>query len=112
MIRLIISLLLALPTTVWAGAQILKWDDMPGATSYGVEQSVDNGAAWTPVTPTSGPTCATGRCSATVTAPATGLALFRVWAANAVGRTTRFGGGLWICESCAPPPPTTNVGVQ
>lgn len=103
-------LLLAAPA--WAGPQVLSWDQITTATSYGVEQSVDNGATWTAVTPTAGPTCVTSRCSVTITAPSTGLVLYRVWAANSVGRTTRFNAGQWVCESCAPPPPAANVGVQ
>jgi|SRR3990167_873042 len=111
---LILLTLFLLATPAWAGPQVLSWDQVATATSYGVEQSLDNGATWTAVTPTAGPTCAgtPPRCSATVTAPATGLALYRVWAANSVGRTTRFNAGLWVCESCAPPPMAVNVGVQ
>ena len=100
------------PAVAVAGPQVLSWDQIVAATTYGVEQSLDNGATWTAVTPTTGPTCVASRCSATVSAPATGLTLYRIWAANAVGRTTRFTAGLWICESCAPPPPAANMGVQ
>lgn len=107
---LLASLLIA--SSAWAGPQVLSWDEVPTATSYGVEQSVDKGATWTAVTPTVGPTCASGRCTVTVTAPATGFVLYRVWAANSVGRTTRTTAGQWVCESCAPPPAAANVGVQ
>jgi hypothetical protein len=79
-----------------AGPQVLSWDPVPTATADTLEGSVDNGATWT----------------ATVTAPATGLILYRVGAANAIGRTTRFTAGVWVCESCAPPPPPANVGVN
>lgn len=104
--------LLGLAVPAWAGPQVLAWDQITTATGYGVEQSLDTGATWTGVTPTAGPTCAAGRCTVTVTAPATGLVLYRVWAQNSVGRTTRFTAGPWVCESCAPPPPAANVGVQ
>lgn len=110
----IIAALLAV-VSAWAGPQELSWDQSAGATSYGIEQSVDNGATWTAVIPTAGPTCATTaplRCTATVTAPASGLALYRVWAANAVGRTTRFSAGAWVCESCAPPAAVQQTGVR
>ena len=106
--------LLFLAAPAWAGQNVLSWDQVATATSYGVEQSLDNGATWVGATLTVGPTCAVTppRCSATVTAPSTGLALYRIWAANSIGRTTRFNAGLWVCESCAPPPTAVNVGVQ
>lgn len=103
---------LLLATPAFAGPQVLSWDQVATATGYGIEQSLDSTTTWTAVVPTVGPTCAAGRCSATVTAPVTGLALYRVWAENAVGRATRFNAGLWICESCAPPPQALNMGVQ
>ena len=111
---LLLCALLLLAAPAWAGPQVLSWDQVATATSYGVEQSVDNGATWTAVTPTAGPTCAGTpvRCTATVTAPGTGLVLYRVSASNSVGTTTRFNAGLWVCESCAPPPQAVNVGVQ
>ena len=107
-------LFLLAATPAWAGPQVLSWDAASNATSYGVDQSLDNGTTWTTSTLTAGPTCGgtPPRCTATVTAPGTGLALYRVWAANNVGKTVRFNAGLWVCESCAPPGQAANVGVQ
>ena len=111
-VLVILVVLLFLPASAWAGPHVLSWDQVTVATTYGIDQSLDNGVTWTAVTLAAAPACALNRCSATVTAPATGLALYRIWAANNVGRTTRFNAGLWVCESCAPPPAAANVGVQ
>ena len=107
-----IALLLLLAAPAWAGPQVLSWDVIPFATSYGVEQSVDSGVTWVPVTLPAEPICAVDRCTTTVTAPTTGVVLYRMWAANAVGRGTRFTAGLWVCESCTQPPPAVNLGVK
>lgn len=101
-----------LASSAWAGPQVLSWDPIAVATSYGVEQSLDNGVTWTASPLVVPQSCDATRCFATVNAPTTGRALYRIWAANSVGRTTRFSAGLWVCESCAPPPTATNVGVQ
>ena len=109
-----LGLVAVLTPAAHAGPQVLSWDPVATATGYGVEQSINAGATWTAVTPSAGPTCGGTpiRCAATVTAPATGLALYRISASNAVGTTVRFTAGLWICESCAPPPQAVNIGVQ
>jgi hypothetical protein len=107
-----LALLLLLPGMALAGPQVISWSDVSGATSYGVEASADLGTSWTAVTPTVGPACTSGTCSATVNAPATGYWLVRIVARNAVGSTVRYTAGPWVCESCAPPAAAQNLGVR
>lgn len=102
----------ALPGVAWAAEVTLKWDESPTATGYEIEQSVDAGATWAMVADLPPSVCVAGQCQHLLTAPATGLVMFRFVAKNAAGRTVRYDAGSWHCESCLPPSPATNVGVQ
>jgi len=105
-------LMMVLAAPAWAGVVTLKWDESPTATGYEIEQSVDAGTTWVKVADVTSSVCIASQCSHTFTAPSTGYVLFRYLAKNAVGTSVRFDAGSWHCESCAPPPAATNVGVQ
>lgn len=103
-----------LPGVAEGGPVTLEWNASQGASDYVVEQSVDQGATWT-VAQTVQPVACSGtpaRCTVTHPAPATGLVLFRFSARNSVGISTRYSEGAWHCQSCAPPPPVTGLGVR
>lgn len=80
---------LSFSTNASAATVGLKWDAVPGATSYSIYQSVDVGATWTKVLDTQ---------SYPVTisnVPDTGLVLFRISAKNATQEQIRLEAGGW-----------------
>ena len=98
--------LVLLAAPAWAWTETLQWTIDPGATTYRVEKSIDNGATWTLVT-------------ATVTTPThaytgmePGLVLFRFANCNAQGCMPRPTAGGWHDESKQLPGSPVNVGVQ
>lgn len=112
-----IAILLALflvASPAFAGSVTLVWDPVAGATGYDIEQSTDNGTTWTVVaSPALGACTSTPVvCRLTLTAPSTGLVLFRFSSKNAVGKGTRFGEGAWHNEGWKPPPGPGSVGIQ
>ena len=112
---ILVAFLALWPALASAGSVTLRWEASTGATGYEIEQSVDNGTTYTLVANlTTAVACpsVTTPCTTTLTAPSTGLVLFRFSAKNAIGKTIRFGEGVWHCESCKPPTQPANVGVQ
>lgn len=95
-----------------AGPITLLWDESPGATSYDIEASTDNGVTWAVVASPLASVCANTECNFTLTAPSTGRVLYRFVAKNAIGHTPRYDAGMWYCESCKPPSGPLNVGIQ
>lgn len=107
MVFLMIATFLLLPVTAHAWTMAMTWSAVPGATTYKVEQSADNGVTWTIV---GGPLTTPGLVITNGTEP--GLVLFRVSACNSNGCTVRSGDGLWHNEAWAPPAMATDLLVH
>jgi hypothetical protein len=85
----------------------LKWDAVQGATGYKIYQSVNQGTAWTMVKDT-----LTAITSTVITAPDTGLILYRVSAYNAQGEAINTGAGAWYNGVWKLPANPVGVGIH
>lgn len=96
--------LLAGATEAQSWSVELAWDATPGATSYRVEKSTDQGNSWVVVSPTNLTTPAL-----TYTATDADLVLFRISGCNSQGCTIRIQDGLWHNEKWKLPGNTANL---
>lgn len=103
---LTIVCILAFPISAMCATISLKWDTAAGATGYRIDQSINSGTAWTEVKD------AGNVLTTTVTAPDTGLVLYRIKAYNSQGQTIRTNAGAWFNGSWSLPAPATGAGIQ
>lgn len=85
----------------------MVWDPAPGAASYKIQMSTDQGATW--------PTeriVATGTAYTWTGAPDTGLLLFRAVSVNTQGSAIRTEAGVWFNGSWKLPAQTGGFGVK
>ena len=102
-----IILILFAATTVYSADVRLAWDEVPGAASYKVQMSTDNGSSWDEERDA-------GAAASLVWngAPDTGLLLFRAVACNNIGEAIRYEAGAWYCGDWRLPAQPNGLGVQ
>jgi hypothetical protein len=118
LVAALLGLLLATPAAAQTANVVLTWIPDPSATTHLVQQTVNPTATpptWSSATLVGSVTCTTATppvCTATVSAPSTGLVLFRITDTNAQGSTTRTNAGPWYNGSWAVPVPASATGIQ
>lgn len=96
--RLVALLVLFVVSGAEAASITIEWVPALGATSYDIEQSVDQGTTWTVAKSISSSVCTTTKCSTTYSPPVVGLVIFRMVSYNAQGKSIRTHAGFWYNE--------------
>lgn len=119
MLRLLVAVLLVLlvgAAPAHAATITVEWNPAAGATSYDIEQSLNDGVTWTSakVGIVASIACLGTPllCTTTLIPPATGLVLFRIVAISNVGRTIRVEAGFWYNELWVLPGTAKGAGIQ
>jgi hypothetical protein len=91
-----------------AASKIITWDAQTDANGFQIYQSVDTGVTWTFVKTIADPTAT----STTVTAPDSGLVLYRVSAYDSNAESIKYESGAWYNGDWLPLQAPTNIGIQ